>query len=360
MSVDVDFTARKIPELFIKEKRRNKDIRITLGVFTLGISELVILAANLIKERLLCRALLPAAFQSQQDRQQCSDLKNAFLMAHSNAEPATVRTKDGVELEAVAIFAKHETDKWIVKFCGNGENIGDGLEQDKELADDIGANIIVFNYRGVGNSKGRPRSGDDLAIDGSAIVEYLLRDKNVQEENILLYGYSLGGGVATKVCSAYPKTKLCNERSFSKGSLAIKHMMPNKFIGHLAAFAVKLFGTELNTVKYWREIDKSRKFIVFHQHDGIIDYAASLYKYLKDQLKKKHPEFRIVKANGAYGLKEEHKPKVVRICKTIEVNGMRQIAIDHHTFSIKEWDPNAHKEIIRRCRKLLGIAAAAA
>ena len=41
------------------------------------------------------------------------------------------------------------------------------------------ANVLVFNYRGVGDSTGWPRRSSDLVLDGRAAIEYVVRTHSV-------------------------------------------------------------------------------------------------------------------------------------------------------------------------------------
>ena len=58
---------------------------------------------------------------------------------------------------------------------------------------DAGISVALLEYRGYGRSTGGPSEG--LIADGLALVERLKARPDVDPEQILLHGRSLGGGV---------------------------------------------------------------------------------------------------------------------------------------------------------------------
>lgn len=60
--------------------------------------------------------------------------------------------------------------------------------------------VLAYDYQGYGESEGEP-SIDNICRDGLAAYDYLVTQKGVKPEKIVLYGESLGGGVAAHVAS---------------------------------------------------------------------------------------------------------------------------------------------------------------
>ena len=78
------------------------------------------------------------------------------------------------------------------------------LESMKQLANHTGAKVVSFNYRGVGDSaKITANSAADLISDGKAMFDHLVK-QGLNKENILLYGHSMGGGVAAEIAQRTP------------------------------------------------------------------------------------------------------------------------------------------------------------
>ncbi|KAJ1559609.1 hypothetical protein HK405_009972, partial [Cladochytrium tenue] len=68
----------------------------------------------------------------------------------------------------------------------------------KSLADILDVNVVAVDYRGFGDSGGRP-SEDGLAQDARAAWDYLALERGVAPSQILLLGHSLGAGVAARL-----------------------------------------------------------------------------------------------------------------------------------------------------------------
>lgn len=79
---------------------------------------------------------------------------------------------------------------------GNGGNISHRLDLSRVLLG-CGLNVFVFDYRGYGKSEGRP-SEEGTYLDAQAAYEWL-RQKGFSGSNVLSYGESLGGGVASEL-----------------------------------------------------------------------------------------------------------------------------------------------------------------
>jgi pimeloyl-ACP methyl ester carboxylesterase len=64
----------------------------------------------------------------------------------------------------------------------------------------LGANVFLFDYRGYGDNQGSP-SEEHLAKDAQAVWNYATRDRKVAAERVVLYGESIGGGVAVRLAA---------------------------------------------------------------------------------------------------------------------------------------------------------------
>ena len=56
-------------------------------------------------------------------------------------------------------------------------------------------NFLIIAWRGFNGNKGKP-SERGLYVDGKSAIDWLIK-KGVDEKNLILYGESLGTGVAT-------------------------------------------------------------------------------------------------------------------------------------------------------------------
>ncbi len=233
---------------------------------------------------------------SEKDKANLDDHKLKFRTNN----PYTTRTfelttGDGARIDGMTIFKDEKSkenfnqgnsdQKWIILVNGNADHYENKLDFVKGYGQEVGANVLVFNYRGVGRSEKEPVKADDLVQDLDTCFQFL-QSKGIKDENIVLHGYSLGGGVATQAAALHPAAGLINQNSFSSLSSAAKTM---PVIGGIAAKLLKNVGWELDSLAKWEGLKK--KLVVFHKHDGIIPYKeASLYKAIKDKIKAANPD----------------------------------------------------------------------
>jgi fermentation-respiration switch protein FrsA (DUF1100 family) len=62
----------------------------------------------------------------------------------------------------------------------------------------LGADVLIFDYRGFGDNRGKP-SQARFAKDALTIWKYATEELKVPPQRIVLYGESLGGGVAVQL-----------------------------------------------------------------------------------------------------------------------------------------------------------------
>jgi fermentation-respiration switch protein FrsA (DUF1100 family) len=84
-------------------------------------------------------------------------------------------------------------------FSGNGGNRAYRIPETAILTH-AGANVYLFDYRGYGDNPGSP-SEQSLADDARSVWQYATIDRHVAPEQIILYGESLGGAVATRLAA---------------------------------------------------------------------------------------------------------------------------------------------------------------
>lgn len=106
-----------------------------------------------------------------------------------------------------------DAEKTILFFHGNGGNIshrGDSIYIFHKLK----LNVLIIDYPGYGDSEGSP-SEAGLYQSADAAWEYLVSDKKVKPENIIIFGRSLGGAVAVDLASRVKAGGLILESTFS-------------------------------------------------------------------------------------------------------------------------------------------------
>jgi len=107
-----------------------------------------------------------------------------------------INTKDCIPC---IIIQMKSSPIWIIYSHGNGCDIGQMFDDLKEYAKDFSANVIAFEYQGYGIYPGSP-STESCKSDNKKIAEFLIVNLNVHPNNIILFGRSIGSGIASTTC----------------------------------------------------------------------------------------------------------------------------------------------------------------
>ena len=106
-------------------------------------------------------------------------------------------------------------EKPVVLFChGNSCTIDQWSWVIDRWTRMIGADVLIFDYRGYGRSTGTPTE-EGLYIDARAAYDWLVEEKKVDPKRILLVGQSLGGGVAMQLAGQVEHRMLILESTFT-------------------------------------------------------------------------------------------------------------------------------------------------
>jgi fermentation-respiration switch protein FrsA (DUF1100 family) len=91
----------------------------------------------------------------------------------------------------------------VLLYChGNGDDLS-MLSEVSKLFYDYGVDALMFDYRAYGNSEGTPQDLSEKALDEDAQSAYawLLKEKQVDEKNLIVWGHSLGSSVAAQLAT---------------------------------------------------------------------------------------------------------------------------------------------------------------
>lgn len=108
-------------------------------------------------------------------------------------EELTIRTKDGVLLTSLYLPSPN-SNKILIYFQGNAGNIYHRISALHQLHQ-LGINVIGVGYRGYGKSEGAP-SEEGIYLDGESMFQYVTDHMGFSEENIIVFGRSVGTAVA--------------------------------------------------------------------------------------------------------------------------------------------------------------------
>jgi alpha-beta hydrolase superfamily lysophospholipase len=174
-----------------------------------------------------------------------------------------IKVADGATLNGI-IF-KADTSKGLVFYLhGNGGCLKEFGEIAK-LYTDLKYDLFVLDYRGYGKSDGSIENQEQLFKDIQSAYDTI---KSIYDErNIIIYGYSLGSGLAAKLASTSNPRLLILQAPYYSYTDMFKHRCPV-----IPTFLVRY---TIETDKYIR--DCKMPIIIFHgDKDNVIYYKSSI------------------------------------------------------------------------------------
>jgi hypothetical protein len=129
-------------------------------------------------------------FYPEVDREVAATPRQASLAY----EDIRLKTADGVDLHGWYIPAPQPRGT-VLFLHGNAGNISHRLDS-LEMFHRLGYSTLIFDYRGYGNSGGKPTEQGTYR-DAEAAWRYLTEQRHTPECRIVLFGESLGGAVAS-------------------------------------------------------------------------------------------------------------------------------------------------------------------
>ena len=105
-----------------------------------------------------------------------------------------IPTSDNIELLGWYHEKNLKDHKTLVYFHGNAGSLENRIHKLNHFKN-MNINFLIIAWRGFSGNNGKP-SEEGLYIDGKSAIDWLIK-KGVDENNLILYGESLGTGVAT-------------------------------------------------------------------------------------------------------------------------------------------------------------------
>ncbi|MGM0376198.1 MAG: alpha/beta hydrolase [Bacteroidota bacterium] len=113
-------------------------------------------------------------------------------------EETRIKTSDSIELESWFID-NPKANKTVLYFGGNGFVMATSYHIITSILEQ-NVNLLVFNYRGYGRNKGVPGI-EGMKNDALAAYDYLVNNKDMDADSIILHGHSMGTFLATYTAS---------------------------------------------------------------------------------------------------------------------------------------------------------------
>jgi len=184
-------------------------------------------------------------------------------------EEVVFRSSDGLRLSGWYVPAKDS--ELAVLFCyGNGGNKSHRLDS-IDIFHDLGLSCFIFDYRGYGSSEGKPTE-EGTCLDAMAAYEWLVNEKKVQPDNIIIFGRSLGGSIAAQLATKVKVRSLVLESSFTSYVDMGRKFYPYMPVRWLAKY-------NYNTAEYLKEVS-CPVMIIHSRSDEIVpfEFGQKLYE----------------------------------------------------------------------------------
>jgi fermentation-respiration switch protein FrsA (DUF1100 family) len=179
----------------------------------------------------------------------------------------TFPSSDGVTLAAwiVPSATSRPSDRWMLLCHGNLGNVGYAQRPEfYAFMREVGVNLLAFDYRGYGESTG---TADERGVydDATASYEYLRQTVKAAPGRIVIFGHSLGSGVAIELATRVPAAGLIVDGGFTSVVERAQEQYP--------FFPIALIATQR-----FASIDRIQavampKLILHSPEDAVIPYA---------------------------------------------------------------------------------------
>ncbi|KAI3713112.1 hypothetical protein L1987_71683 [Smallanthus sonchifolius] len=127
------------------------------------------------------------------------ELRMTDVPERGNVDVLKLKTKRGTEI--VAVYVKNPAASLTVLYShGNAADLGQMYELFCELSLHLRVNLMGYDYTGYGRSSGKPTEHNTYA-DIEAAYRCLVETYGVKEEDVILYGQSVGSGPTLDLAS---------------------------------------------------------------------------------------------------------------------------------------------------------------
>jgi fermentation-respiration switch protein FrsA (DUF1100 family) len=216
-------------------------------------------------------------------------------------EKVNIKTSDNISLLGWFHNKSLDNYKTILYFHGNAGKLENRIYKLNHFKD-LNVNFLIIAWRGFSGNKGKP-SENNLYIDGNSAIDWL-KKKGVAEKDIIIYGESLGTGIATEISQNKNFAGLILETPFTSMIEAAKNFYPYVPVGLLLKDKYKnqekikninipilvMHGKADQIVPFWMgkrifDLANNPKYSYFTEYDDhMMEYDSKLVLALDDFL----------------------------------------------------------------------------
>jgi len=217
-------------------------------------------------------------------------------------EKVKIVTEDNIDL--LAWYHNKDINKFktILYLHGNAGSLENRIHKINHF-EDMNINFLLLSWRGFSGNKGEPTE-QGLYQDARSAVKWLIK-QGVFEENIIIYGESLGTGVTTEIAQNKNFAGIILESPFTSMVAAGKSKYPifpirlllkdryesDKKIKNIKSPVLIMHGEQDNIVPFWMgekmfELANEPKYSYFSKYDDhMMDFNKELINSIKLFLK---------------------------------------------------------------------------
>ena len=214
-----------------------------------------------------------------------------------------IEVDKNIEIKSWLIEKDLKKYKTILFLHGNAGNL---LNRSYKLNrfNELDLNVLIISWRGFSGNQGKPNE-TNLYEDAKKAVKWL-NDKGVKTENIILYGESLGTGVAVEIGQTNkfnsiilesPYTSMIKAAKIYYPYLPVKFLLKDKYesekkIKNIKTPILIMHGKKDDIVPFYMgkklfEIaNKPKKFLQIEEDDHMLSFNDSLLLEIKNFINK--------------------------------------------------------------------------
>ena len=213
-------------------------------------------------------------------------------------EKVKIKTQDNIELLSWYHSKNIDSYKTILFLHGNAGSLENRIHKINHFKD-MNINFLLLAWRGFSGNKGQPTE-QNLYEDARSAIRWL-ESKGIKENNIIIYGESLGTGIATEIAQNKNFAGIILESPFTSMIEAGKTKYPflpvrfllkdkyesNKKIKNIKSPILIMHGKVDNIVPFYMgekmyELANDPKYSYFSEYDDhMMEYNEKLLNVLK-------------------------------------------------------------------------------
>jgi len=215
-----------------------------------------------------------------------------------SVEKVKIKTQDNIELLSWYHNKNINNYKTILFLHGNAGSLENRIHKINHFKN-MNINFLLVSWRGFNGNKGKPTE-QGLYEDGRSAVRWL-KSKGVLEKNIIIYGESLGTGVATEIAQnknfagiilESPFTSMIEAGKTKYPYLPVRFLLKDKYESNKKIINIKspilvMHGKVDNIVPFYMgkkiyELANEPKYSYFSEYDDhMMEYNEKLLNNLK-------------------------------------------------------------------------------